>query len=58
MAERGPKMADWVWKGVQPEVIGRSDQLSLNEFFDPSTPSTRKGDDGETGGEKRRKKRK
>ena len=25
------------------QVIGRSDQLSLNNFFDPSTPSMRKG---------------
>ena len=40
-------MADGVWKGVQSYVIGRSDQLSLNKFFDPSTPSMRKGDDGE-----------
>ena len=45
-------MADGVWKGVQ--VIGHSAQLSLNKFFDPSTPSMRKGDDGEkkNGGEK------
>ena len=33
----GPKMADRVWKGVYPEVFGRSKQLSLNKFFDPST---------------------
>ena len=39
----GPKMAD----GVQSYVIGRSDQLSLNKFFDPSTPSMRKVRDGE-----------
>ena len=37
-------MADGVW---------RSKQLSLNKFFDPSTPSMRKVDDGE-----KRKKRK
>ena len=30
-------------------VFGRSRQLLLNKFFDPSTPSMRKGDDGETG---------
>ena len=42
-------MADGVWKGVQPQVIGHFKQLSLNKFFDPSTPSMRKGDDGETG---------
>ena len=39
MATRGPKMADGVWKGV-------SRQLSLNKFFDRSTPSMRKEDDG------------
>ena len=32
-------MADWVWKGVYR-------QLSLNKFFDTSTPSMRKVDDG------------
>ena len=40
-------MADGVWKGVQSQVIGPSDQLFLNEFFDPSTPSMRKVDNGE-----------
>ena len=40
-------MADGVWKGVLSWVFGRSDQLSLNKFFDPSTPSMRKGDDRE-----------
>ena len=39
-------MADGVWKGVYPLVFGRSKQLSLNKFFDPSTPSMRKGRDG------------
>ena len=34
--------------------VGRSHQLSLNKFLDPSTPSMRKVDDGE----KKRKKRK
>ena len=29
-------MADGVCKGVQFSVIGRSDQLSLNKFFNPS----------------------
>ena len=32
---------------------GRSEQLSLNKFFDPSTPSMRKGD---SGGKKEKKK--
>ena len=35
-------MADGVWKGV----FGHSKQLPLNKFFDPSTPSMRKVDDG------------
>ena len=39
-------MADRVWKGVYPLVLGRSRQLSLNKFFDPSAPSMRKLDDG------------
>ena len=40
-------MADRVWKGVLSEVIGRSDRLLLNKLFDPSTPSMRKGHDGD-----------
>ena len=32
----GRKMADGVWKRVQSLVIGRSGQLLLNNFFDPS----------------------
>ena len=40
-------MADGVWKGVQSLVIGCSDQLLPNKFFDPSTPSMRNIDDGE-----------
>jgi len=35
------------------KVFGRSRQLSLNKFFDPSTPSMINADDGE-----KRKKRK
>ena len=46
MDARGPKMADGVWKGVYLQVFGRSRQLSLNKFFDPSTLSMRKVDDG------------
>ena len=46
-------MADGVWKDVYTWVFGCSWQLSLNKFFDPSTPSMRKVD-----GEKRKKKRK
>ena len=51
-------MADGVWLGIQLKVIGHSKQLSLNRFFDQSTPSMRKGDDREkkTGEKKREKK--
>ena len=48
-------MADGVRKDVYPQVFGHSKQLSLNKFFDPSTPSMRKVDDGE---EKKKKKKK
>ena len=48
-------LADRVWKGVYPYVFGHSKQLSLNKFFDQSTPSMRKVDDGE---KKRKKKEK
>ena len=49
-------MADGVWKGAYPSVFGHSKQLSLNKFFDPSTPSMRKGRDGEKKtGEKKEK---
>ena len=48
-------MADGVWKGVQSLVIGRSRKLLLNKFFDPSTPSMRKGRDGGENGEKENK---
>ena len=43
-------MAEGVWKGVYLQVFGRSKQLSLNKFFDPSTPSMRKGRNGEETG--------
>ena len=48
-------MADGVWKGVQSQVIGRSDQLAQNKFFDPSTPSMRKGRGGGNKEEKKKK---
>ena len=38
--------------------IGHSKQLSLNKFFDPSTSSMRKVDNGEKKEKKRKKKRK
>ena len=40
-------MADGVWKSIYPQIFGSSRQLSLNKFFDPSTPSIRKGRDRE-----------
>ena len=46
-------MAEGVWKGVYPQDFGRSRQLSLNKFFDPSTPSMRKGRNGEKKTEKK-----
>ena len=52
MAARGPKMADGVWNSVYPMVYGRSKELLLNKFFDPSTPSMRKGRDGGKTGKK------
>ena len=45
-------MGDGVWKGVYSLIFGHSKQLSLNKFFDPSTPSMRKGWEG---GEKKEK---
>ena len=51
-------MADGVWKGVYPELLGRSRHLSLNKFLDPSTPSMRKVDDGEKKEEEKKKKKK
>ena len=51
-------MADEVWKGVYPKVLGHSKQLSLNKFFDLSTPSMRKVDDGEKKNERKKKKKK
>ena len=42
-------MADGVLKVVYPLDFGCPRQLLLNKFFDPSTPSMRKGDDGEKG---------
>ena len=51
-------MADGVWKGVQSQVIGHFKQLSLNKFFDPSTPSMRKVDDGEKKEKEKEKKKK
>ena len=49
-------MAESVRKVAYPYVFGRSHQLLLNKFFDSSTPSMRKGRDGEWG--KKGKKRK
>ena len=44
-------------QGAQKWPIGHSKQLLLNKFFDQSTPSMRKGRDGEKWGEKEEKTR-
>ena len=56
MAAREPQIVDRVWKGVYLKVFGRSRQLLLNKCFDPSTPSMRKGRDGEKNPGKNEKK--
>ena len=48
-------MADKVWKGVYPYVLGHSRQLSLSKFFYPSAPSLKKVDDGEKKEKKKKK---
>ena len=40
-------MADRLRKGLYPMVFGSLRQLFQNKFFDQSTPSMRKGCDGE-----------
>ena len=55
MSARGPQTGQRGLDWVQLKVISPSKQLSLNKFFDLSTPSMRKGDDG---GEKRKEKKK
>ena len=49
-------MGDGVWKGVNLLTFGRSCQLMLNKFFDPTTPSMRKVDDRGKKKKKRKKK--
>ena len=39
-------MANGDWNRCTPRFFGRSRQLSLHKFYDPSTPSLRKVDDG------------
>ena len=53
--QEGPKMAQGVLKGLQPQVIVRSHQILLNRYFNLSTTSMRKVDDGETGKNKEKK---
>ena len=55
MATSGPQKGRRGLEKCLPLGFGRFKQLSLNKFFDPSTPSMRKVDDGE---EKKREKRK
>ena len=47
MAARGQGAPKWpTGSGKVPQVFGHFKQLSLNKFFDPSTPSMRKGHNG------------
>ena len=53
MAARGPQNGR---RGLERGVpLGRSEQLSLNKFFDPNTLYVRKGNSGENGEKKRLK---
>ena len=47
MAARGPQNGRRGLERGVPLGFGHSRQLSLNKVFDPSTPSMRKGCDGE-----------
>ena len=47
MAARGPQNGRGGLERCLPLGFWRSKQLLLNKFFDPSTPSKRKGLDGE-----------
>ena len=47
MAARGPQNGRRGLEKSLPQGFGRFKQLSLNKFFDPSTPSMRKGLDRE-----------
>ena len=49
----GTKMTNEVY----PQIFGHSEQLLLDRFFYASTPSMRKGRDGENKGEKWKKKK-
>ena len=40
-------MADGIWKGVYPQVIGHCEEILLIMFFDRSTLSMSKGRDNE-----------
>ena len=48
-------MAEGVWKGVHPKVIGRSEQLLLNKISNQNIPSMRNVDAGEKKEKKREK---
>ena len=37
----GPHMGHGTWKGVNPQVMGHSKQLSEKTFFDSKSPSVR-----------------
>ena len=50
-----PKWRTGSGKVSTPKVFGHSKQLLLNKFFDPSTPSMRKGRNGGNNGKKAEK---
>ena len=56
MAARGPKNSRRDLEWCPPVGFWTPRQLSLDKFFDPSTPSMRKVDDG--GNEKKKEKKK
>ena len=49
MVARGPQNGQRGLEMGLTQVIGNFEPLSLNKFFDPSTPSMRKGRDRENG---------
>ena len=57
MAARGPQTGRRGLERGLPQGFGRSRQLSLNKYLDPSPPSMRKGGDGEKKEKNKRKKR-
>ena len=51
-------MANGVWRGVYPRVIGHCKQLLLNTYFDLSTPSMNNSQNSNSAMTKKEKKKK